>query len=200
MNHSFLDYFRCPASLADFRSTGPMSDNMGFFRWGKKAICYGRTSSGFQATHADAPLYDALDDVSFEESAAILPFDPQEVAENLLRERYTAHFREPGRMSNKAIRKAYYLLRPYLSVAVRKHLQRMHLRNWNSIPFPEWPIDSTVDRLQRNLMGLSMRAKGLDAIPFIWFWPDGFDSCAILTHDVEAVAGKDYCEALMDLD
>jgi len=200
MNHSFLDYFRCPASLADFRLAGPMSDNMGFFRLGKKVICYGHTSSGSPASHADAPLYDASDDVSFEESSAVLPFDPQEVVENLLRERYAAHFREPSRMSNRAIRKAYYLLRPYLSVPVRKHLQRMHLRNWNGIRFPEWPIDSTVDRLQRTLLELAMRAKGLEAVPFIWFWPDEFISCAIMTHDVEAVAGKDYCEALMDLD
>ncbi len=37
-------------------------------------------------------------------------------------------------------------------------------------------------------------------MPFIWFWPDGANGCAILTHDVEAEPGRDFCETLMDLD
>jgi hypothetical protein len=36
-------------------------------------------------------------------------------------------------------------------------------------------------------------------MPFIWFWPDGFSSCAIMTHDVETAVGRDFCSSLMDL-
>ena len=37
-------------------------------------------------------------------------------------------------------------------------------------------------------------------IPFIWFWPDGIPSCAIMTHDVESAAGYGFCAELMNLD
>ena len=43
-------------------------------------------------------------------------------------------------------------------------------------------------------------AQGLEKIPFIWFWPDGFSSCAVITHDVEDPSGKDFCDRLMDMD
>jgi len=200
MKNFLLDYFRCPELISDFRSNGPVSDTPGFFRWGDDAICYGRSSTGFSARRADVDLYDVSADVHLQESSVVLPFDPAEVIENLLRERYSAHFREPGSASNAAVRKVYYLLRPYLSVPLRKHLQKIRLRGWDRIRFPHWPIDTTVDRLQRRLLSSAMRAKNLDKVPFIWFWPDGFDSCAIVTHDVETADGRDFSGKLMDLD
>ena len=36
-------------------------------------------------------------------------------------------------------------------------------------------------------------------IPFVWFWPEAYSSCAIMTHDVETVAGLNFCESLMDI-
>jgi hypothetical protein len=45
-----------------------------------------------------------------------------------------------------------------------------------------------------------MRAQGLHSIPFIWFWPEGATSCAIVTHDVEDISGRNFCSQLMDLD
>jgi hypothetical protein len=47
---------------------------------------------------------------------------------------------------------------------------------------------------------LSLRASGADRIPFIWFWPDGARGCISMTHDVETVVGRDFCEQLLDLD
>ena len=49
-------------------------------------------------------------------------------------------------------------------------------------------------------MLLSLRAGGVERVPFIWFWPDGAKSCLMMTHDVENAAGRDYCAELMDLD
>ena len=45
-----------------------------------------------------------------------------------------------------------------------------------------------------------LKAHAVDKIPFVWFWPNGFPSCAIMTHDVEALPGRDFCSHLMDLD
>jgi hypothetical protein len=45
-----------------------------------------------------------------------------------------------------------------------------------------------------------MKAKGVDKVPFIWFWPDGAPSCVAMTHDVETEAGRDCCGELMNVD
>ena len=45
-----------------------------------------------------------------------------------------------------------------------------------------------------------MRSQGVTRVPFVWFWPDGARSCAIVTHDVETTVGRDRCSWLMDVD
>ena len=57
-----------------------------------------------------------------------------------------------------------------------------------------------MDRIHQKLLALAMRAQGSEKLPFIWFWPDNFRSCAIITHDVEDTPGRDFCGQLMDLD
>lgn len=200
MNRHFLDYYRCPRDYATFQAAETLSEDSGYFRWGQDTICYGRTACGARANEADAITYDVQKDIDIRESETVFPFNAEEVIENLQRERYSAHFREPGRLSHTLLRKIYYLLRPYLSVPVRKRLQKIHLRNWDRIPFPEWPVDCTVDRLQRKLMAAQMRAHGVEKIPFIWFWPDQYESCLIITHDVEDTIGKEFCRHVMDMD
>ena len=194
------DYYRCPPNLLQFLPVPKSMKRRGFFHFGQDNLCYGRLS------HTDAPgepegkLDDALEHVNVEATGVRLPFDASEVIENLRRERYSAHFREEGSVLNAILRKAYYLLRPTLSDSVRRYIQKMHLRNWDKIPFPAWPVDFTVDRIHQKLLALAMRAKGLERVPFIWFWPDNFRSCAIMTHDVEESPGRDFCGQLMDLD
>ena len=58
----------------------------------------------------------------------------------------------------------------------------------------------TVDSLMQSALALVLKHRAIDKIPFIWFWPDGAPSCAMITHDVEATAGRDFCSHLMDLD
>ncbi|MGB8030143.1 MAG: hypothetical protein WCF30_10815 [Terracidiphilus sp.] len=142
-------------------------------------------------------LHDALAEVVVENGKVCLPFNPTKVVENLHQEVYAGEWRE-GALSILA--QVYYFLRPLLPVYVRRHLQRLHLKNWNRLPFPSWPVDCSVDNLMRRLMLLSLRASGEDRIPFIWFWPDASSSCAIMTHDVETQEGYEDCEALMDID
>lgn len=200
MSHHFLDYYRCQEPYAGFATANQLSEHSGYFRWGQDTVCYGRMAGGTRADHAHAVTYDAKGDVAVRDSQVYFPFDPEEVTENLQRERYSAHFRDPGRLSNEILRKIYYRLRPWLSVSIRKHLQKAHLRKWKEISFPEWPVDVTVDHIHRRRMALAMQAQGIDRVPFIWFWPDNCASCCIVTHDVEDVIGRDFCEKLMDLD
>jgi hypothetical protein len=114
-------------------------------------------------------------------------------------ERYLRR-RNSGKIGDGAlIRKIYYAVRPLLSVGVRKHLQRLALRDWNRIQFPRWPVDRTVDRLHEWLLAQMMMAKGVNEIPFVWFWPDSYSSCATMTHDVETGVGRDFCAELMNI-
>ena len=195
------EYYRCPVDrLAPFHGMGPSAQHPGYFRLGQDITCYGWLSCGDPAKGSDEDLKDALDHVRMEGQGIRLPFDAGELVENLRRERYTAHFREEGRLLNELLRKAYYLIRPLLSVSVRRQLQKMKLRGWEDISFPSWPVDATVERIHQKLLALSLKAQGLEKVPFIWFWPEGFSSCAIMTHDIEDPSGKDFCATLMDWD
>jgi len=202
VNSAFLDHYRCPETFATFTLSGELSGDSGYFRFGPDAICFGRSSSGFRAGHATDELYDALTDVALDGAMLQLPFSPSEIVANLRYERYASASNRNGKMlhGESALRKVYYLVRPLLTVSVRKHLQRIRLRDWNEIPFPSWPVDSTVERILEMLLILLLKAHAVDKIPFVWFWPNGFPSCAIMTHDVEALPGRDFCSHLMDLD
>jgi hypothetical protein len=201
MNKQFLEYFRCPANYADFRLRGELLSDPGFFRVGPDLTCYGRISAGHTSHEPSGPLDDVLSAVRVERNGCVLPFDLDEVIENLRFERYDGAMPVVRRSITKVVgRKTYYAMRPFLPTAVRKHLQRMALRGWDRAHFPSWPIDQTVDRLFERMMAYAIRANSGRSIPFIWFWPDGFSSCATMTHDVETAEGRDFCGTLMDLD
>jgi hypothetical protein len=131
-----------------------------------------------------------------EGSELLLPFEPTRVIENLRFERYVRD-RTGTRTSFSLSKRLYYLIRPFLSVPLRRQLQRIYFHAWDRIPFPQWPVDVTVDELVERLLVLFMKAAGIDEMPFIWFWPDGAASAAMMTHDVETAAGLDFCRELM---
>jgi hypothetical protein len=131
-----------------------------------------------------------------------LPFDLSEVVTNLRQERYYQNSQSvlAKVTSTGASRDIYYFLRPILPVTIRKHLQRVRLSGWEKIPFPKWPVDVTVETLMQSAMELALKTGQADRIPFIWFWPEGFASSMIFTHDVEARAGQEFCDELMNID
>src|SRR5260370_23536550 len=86
-----------------------------------------------------------------------------------------------------------------MAVWVGKHLQGVYFRGRNSIPFPHWPVDRSVENIFEQLLGLSLKSSQVTRIPFVWFWPEGARSCTMLTHDVETSAGVDFCPKLMDV-
>jgi hypothetical protein len=193
-NSALVDYYRCPEGFATVVVAGQLSEDSGYFRFGE-AICFGRSSAGFRAKRATDPLYDTSTPVATADAALQLQFNPSDVVSNLRFERYASQ--TPAGLVPALVRKAYYLARPVLPVPVRKHLQKRHLRQWDNIPFPSWPVAPVVEQILEKLLGLLLRTH--QRIPFVWFWPDGARSCAVLTHDVETAAGRDFCTQLMDL-
>jgi len=197
MNQAFLDHYRCPEEFANFSLAGKLSEDSGFFRFGEEAICYGQSATGFRARVAVNSLYDSLLDVAVCGSTVQLSFDATQVIENLRRERYKTN---SDKSEKGLVRDVYYLLRPFLPLALRKYLQRGYFRGWKTLSFPVWPVDTSVERILERLLVLQLRAQNVTRIPFIWFWPEGYEGCVILTHDVETARGLGFCAKLMDLD
>ena len=198
---ALLDYFRCPAEFAAIDTLPGISEADGFFKFGD-AIAFGRFAGGGPAVYATDPLTDVSRAATVANGRPLLPFSLSDVATNLRRERYPQNgynFLQKT-TSGSAAQRLYYLLRPFLGIRVRKHLQKVRLSGWERIPFPQWPVDRTVDALMEGALTLAMKAQGVARMPFIWFWPDGASACAMMTHDVEGQTGIDFCDALMDLD
>ena len=201
MDRLLLDHFRCPAVYVNFDLIGEVVPATGFFRFGRDVVCYGNVCSGSTQEHPSGALPDLLTDVRVKNGQCHLPFNPDEIVQNLRYERYTTPRVAVRRSVAQSVgRKTYYAVRPFLPTSVRKHLQRMALRGWDQTPFPGWPIDQTVDRFFDQMMALVIRANNGERVPFIWFWPDGHSACAVMTHDVETSSGRDFCNSLMDLD
>ncbi|HTT17810.1 MAG TPA: hypothetical protein VMG82_02630 [Candidatus Sulfotelmatobacter sp.] len=160
-------------------------------------ICYGDSAAGDRNSRPEGNLYDAVADIRIEESEVFLPFDPAKIIDNLRLERY------PGTQDcwvRSNARKIYYHLRPFLNRTTRERIQKFQLKNWRERQFPAWPVDASVEDIHEQLLLLALRAGKTDTIPFVWFWPDGYSACMIMTHDVEGEAGKNFCSELMDID
>jgi hypothetical protein len=130
-----------------------------------------------------------------------LPIDASRIVDDLRFERYQVNDGPLRTMLSKEVaRKIYYCLRPALPDRLRRTMQRTYLRNWDKLSFPNWPVDTSVENILEQLLLARMGAEQVDSVPFVWFWPDGATGAAIMTHDVEAIAGLDFVPRVMDLD
>jgi hypothetical protein len=196
------DYYRVPDEGLARVCAPPLSGEDGFFLFGPDVICYGKSVTGVSPEIENAGRFDASRNANLKNSEVHLPFNPVQVVENLLRERYVKQRpAKNGRMVDLPIvRSTYYAVRELLPVSIRKHLQKFYLGDWSRLLFPRWPVDFTVDTLHERILRLSMQANGIQRMPFIWFWPNGAPNALIVTHDVETAAGRDFTRELIDLD
>jgi glycosyltransferase involved in cell wall biosynthesis len=198
MNDRLVEYYRCPESYVQLNLSGPLSERSGYFDFGTDTTCYGRCAGSVPSDSPAEVIPDVWSDAMIVGNAVNLPFDLREVVDNLRCELYSDGV--ASSTEARMLARAYYLVRPFLPVSIRKHMQKWRLRDWERLPFPHWPVDRTVDQLFEQTMLLSLRAKSVDQIPFIWFWPEGATSCAIMTHDVETALGVRSCPYLMDME
>ena len=196
MNDCIVQYYRCPENFVRLKLRGALSETTGYFKFGSHATCYGRCSGHLPSSSLTATLPDTLSDTTTDGDTVCLPFDLDEVADNLRNELYSQE--SSSRADTKSIGRAYYLLRPFLSVAFRRYMQKWYLRGWDRLRFPQWPVDRSVEQIFEQVMLLSLATQSVDQIPFVWFWPEGASSCAMVTHDVETMQGVLTCPYLMD--
>jgi hypothetical protein len=201
-HRAFLDHTKCPPAALERITCSKGSGAEGFFRLNDLRL-YGRTSGGSTSPgpEGNLPPIDSL--ISRTRGSVALPFDPTEIIDNLRRERYVGSAKAEISYiaDNKSIsRRIYYALRPLFPVKVRRILQRIALQDWSKISFPAWPVDTTVDDFIARLWILLLEASGEEQIPFVWYWPKAYQSCAIMTHDVETGVGQEFCHTILKLE
>lgn len=191
-----VQHYRCLERHVPLDIRGPLSENSGYFKFGADATCYGRCAGHSPSRFPQEPLPDVFSGVEISGGTVHLPFDLEQVVDNLRYERYV--YEAGSAAKTGLVASAYYLIRPLLPVSVRKHLQEWHLRGWDRLPFPHWPVDRSVEEIFGQTLLQCLQARQGEKIPFIWFWPEGASSCAIMTHDVETEMGLRSCSYLMD--
>lgn len=197
----FMATTRCPEDFGRGVTCSLGDSAEGFFKF-KELLLYGRVRSR-SSKEVVGRIESYESSVSRNDSTVSLPFDLSEILTNLRHERYRlgcgsqfAKAAENGSLS----RKVYYALRPLLPVFMRRHLQRLALKDWQRIPFPNWSVDTTTEALMEQIWLLVLEVSGAKRVPFIWYWPRGFEACAIMTHDVETRLGRDFCKQMIAIE
>ncbi len=203
MNRSLFDYFRLAPESFSLSITSPkkQSGEPGFFRFTPQLPCFGKCESGVATAFLASGELDAFPHIRSNRQEIWLPFDFDEVINNLRLEHYRPSADASKKsLSRELVRRSYYFFRAVFPVFVRRQMQKIYFRDWKNLPFPSWPVDFTVDDLHRELLRLSMEKLGIEKVPFIWFWPNGAPNCVIMTHDVETAAGRDFTSTHIDID
>jgi len=60
MKQALVDYYRCPEESVEFTVSENMSQESGFFRFGKDILCYGQCATGPVLQDWSHDLHDAL--------------------------------------------------------------------------------------------------------------------------------------------
>ena len=199
IERALIDYYRCPADSVGMALGGMLSADSGYFRFGP-SVCFGQSASGSRSPLLVKALHDTAPAVRMGEGRVYVPFDPSQVVDNLRFERYIPKSGIDILHQTSWQKALYYSFRRFMPPVVRRAVQRTYFRGFNVRPFPRWPVDTTVDSILERLLLLSIRAQGVEELPFIWFWPDGAPACVVMTHDVETSVGRDRCSWLMDVD
>jgi hypothetical protein len=198
LKNPLAEYYRIPTHLVKFELLDVPKERDGYFRFGPEIIGYGRTCSDTVTRSPGSGLNDLSSLVKFHDSTCFLPFDANEIIDNLRHERYVNR-KQDCNASSVLRDKLYYAVRGFLPFAFRTRLKRIVQRGWDHKIFPRWPVDLTVEKTLERLLLLVLERQHTDGVPFIWFWPRGYASCILMTHDVETQAGLDFCSTLMDI-
>ncbi len=133
------------------------------------------------------------------ERSVVVPFDPDTAIESFWREAYVPAAKRtvlPRRLLG-----LYYAVKPMLPTGLKDRLRRrMARRAVESEHLLDWPVDNSLDRLQRLMLNLIVLAADRRDLQFPWFWPDAHPWAALLTHDVETGAGLDSIERVMTME
>lgn len=196
----FVEYTRCPELLVE-RSLAAARNRTDDGGLSAGTLARDRIGSSARPSVNDS-MPSSIRNLLESRADGSLPSNVDEMIDTLRFERYIDNALQGNgyRGAKSAARKIYYLLRPLFPVAFRKHLQRIALKGWDKRTFPAWPVDFTVDDIFEKAFHYLARTLNLSEVPFVWYWPNGYSACCIMTHDVETRAGRDFCGTMMKME
>ena len=114
--------------------------------------------------------------------------------EHFLHERYA------GGGERSAALEAYYRIKPLLPRRVQLALRRAYAPRQARRAFPAWPVEDLLLRREHADLHRALDASDADRLPVVGWWPDGFASAAIVTHDVEGPEGVARIPEILELE
>jgi hypothetical protein len=97
-------------------------------------------------------------------------------------------------------RRGYYALRPLLPAAARAWLRKRLLGRGRPDSPLGWPVEDRYVRWQKRTVAELLRARGVESLPHVGFWPHGKRFAFVLTHDVEGPRGQRFARELAALE
>jgi peptidoglycan/xylan/chitin deacetylase (PgdA/CDA1 family) len=83
----------------------------------------------------------------------------------------------------------FYRVKRAVPRSLQLRLRRRLIARQGEPLFPRWPFDPAGAELARIAIADALLERGVDAVRFPWFWPDGASAAVTLTHDVESAEG-----------
>ena len=114
--------------------------------------------------------------------------------EHYLRERYH------GERERSALLSAYYRAKPYMPRSLQLAMRRLYARRQARTEFPQWPIEPILVQHQNAQLLARLEAEHAERVPMVGFWPEGKRFAAILTHDVERIAGVRNVRRVLEIE
>lgn len=163
---------------------------------------------GWSSSHNDwLPMLDLHDATSGKVVATVrktsngelyCPFDVEAVIRAFQLEQYIESASHTA--SLQRARRMYYRLKPFIPRGTQIKFRRLIAPLQGKRSFPAWPLDVSLDDFYRLLLRLILQASQVPKVPIIWFWPKGYSSCIVLTHDIETQTGYDNLWQIVDLE
>lgn len=196
-----VEFYRCPEELAVFPSQRD-DDSEPVYFLSTEAAGNGLAAVSWQSDAHNKDFRSPFPLGGPHQQGFWSPLEASRIVDELRLERYAKSSRSGAGalLGSEGARWLYYKIRPALRLSLRQHVQRLFLRDWNQLTFPRWPVDTSVEEIFEGQLLLAMKRGKLESVPFIWFWPDGASSAAMMTHDVEDRAGLAFVPRLIDLD
>lgn len=113
---------------------------------------------------------------------------------------YYQHERYLGRTERSRAMSTYYALKPLIPRGVQLRLRRLYASRQVSREFPAWPIEPILVARQHDELRSALDRSGDDRLPIVGFWPEGYGSACVVTHDIEGPRGIENIARVLKLE
>ena len=114
--------------------------------------------------------------------------------EHYLRERYH------GERERSALLSAYYRAKPYMPRSLQLAMRRLYARRQVAHRVPPVADRAILVEDQDARLPGRLEAEHAERVPMVGFWPEGRRFAAILTHDVEGIAGVRNVRRVLEIE